>query len=517
LEILKINNLNVDIETAGGVITAVSGANLTLNKGEILAIAGESGSGKSMTCKAVMNLLPRSAKITGGSVKADGRCAMVFQDPLTSLDPTLPVGKQIEEAILIRQPELKGKSWDGVVSLLDQVGLDEPEARAMQYPANLSGGMRQRVVIAMALAMQSEILIADEPTTALDVTIQDEILKLLKKLCLEQNKSMLLVTHDLSVAREIADRIAVMKDGKVIETGTAAEILDNPKEEYTRALVEASKLHHEEHRAPGEVILEVKNLCHTFTLGKGRGKRKLEAVKDISFELRDGEILGIVGESGSGKSTLLRCIMNLHKIQQGSVIYKGIDTSDSKEYRANRQLLQSDRQVILQDSQAALNHRMKVADIITEPLQIQRRTTARGSYREEAIFQLQYVGMDESYADRYPSALSGGQRQRVAIARALTMDPGLLVCDEPVSSLDMQIQAQVIKLLRHMREEHGCSIIFVTHDLRAARMLCDRVVVMKSGKLMEIGETEEVFRNPKDEYTKKLIAAIPGEGGMLDE
>ena len=508
MKAITVRNLKVNIGTGGMLTEAVRGADLTLERGEILVLAGESGSGKTIFCKSIAGLLPRGASASADELTVCGRTAIVLQDPLTSLDPTLTIGRQLAEAASIHNPKLTSKELEArAVELLADVGIERAEERAALYPDNFSGGMRQRVVIAMALAGEPDILLADEPTTALDVTVQDEILKLLTGICRSRGMSLLFVTHDLSVAEMIADRVAVMHEGKIIECGPASEVLTSPKEEYTRRLISATRIDKHEAFEPGDVILDVRGLSHTFRLSR---RERLTAVKNVSFELRKGEILGIVGESGSGKSTLLRCLLNLYEIQDGSVIYKGIHTEDKDEHRANRRLLQADRQIILQDSAAALNPRMMVQDIITEPLKLQGRMTPRGSYRKEAIFQLSYVGMSSEYAERYPKALSGGQRQRVAIARALTMDPGLLLCDEAVSSLDMQVQRQVIELLRHMRDEHGCSIIFVTHDLRAARMLCDRIAVMKAGEIVETGSSEDVFERPESEYTKKLISAMPG-------
>lgn len=509
MEALRAENLHVTINTADGITKAVRGADLTLKKGEILALAGESGSGKTMFCRALLGLLPAGARMDADELAICGRTAYVLQDPLASLDPTLTVGRQLGETVKKRNPKMsKDELEKKTLELLLLVGIERPEERAALYPYNFSGGMRQRVVIAMALACEPDILVADEPTTALDVTIQEEILTLLKEICRLKGTSLLLVTHDLSSARAVSDRIAIMHEGRIIECGRTSDVWENPKEEYTKRLIEATRIGEHGAFALGDVILEVRNLSHSFRLSR---KERLDAVKNVSLTLRKGEILGIVGESGSGKSTLLRCLLNLYDIQKGSVIYKNIHTENPKEYRANRRLLQSDRQVIMQDSAAALNHHMKVCDIITEPLRIQGRRTPRGDYRAEAAFQLSYVGMGEEYVDRYPSSLSGGQRQRVAIARALTMDPGLLLCDEPVSSLDMQVQAQVIELLRHMRDEHGCSIIFVTHDLRAARMLCDSIAVMHRGEIVEMGPADDIFERPEKEYTKKLMAAMPKE------
>lgn len=609
-ELLEVKNLSVSFDTAQGEVEAVRNVSFKLQPGEVLAVVGESGCGKSVLCKSIMKLLPATARIKSGSILVNGMdiagygeremqklrgklFSMVFQDPLTSLNPTMSVGAQIGEAVRQHQPQMRREMLRGRVrELMELVGIDHPEERMRQYPYQFSGGMRQRSVMAIALAGNPQILFADEPTTALDVTIQAQILDLLREIQKKLGTATVFVTHDLGVVARAADRVAVMYAGKIVETGTTAEIFRDPKHPYTWGLLQAlpafskgkdalwtipgmpptllhppggdafacrnpyalaidyeeeppmfrvSDTHYagtwllderapkvegirnrndtgadaEERRGAGkreEVLLEVRHLTHVFPLTK---KVTVKAVDDISFQIKKGEIFGLIGESGSGKSTVARCIMNIYKPHAGSrILYKGIDTCDPAVFRKNRRMLQTTRQIIFQDSNSSLNQRMRVCDIITEPLKIQHITPPRGSLRAEAEFQMHYVGLDAGYLDKYPAQLSGGQRQRVAIARALTMEPELLVADEPVASLDVSIQAQIVNLFRHLQREHGFSFLFIAHDLAMVEFLCDRVGVMYQGKLVEVGETKEVFGSPQHAYTRRLLTALPEPAGF---
>ncbi len=617
-KLLEVKDLRVSIPTDAGKVEAVCGVSFSLNKGETLAVVGESGSGKSILCKSIMKLLPHNALLEGGSIKADGMditaCkdremqklrgslfSMIFQDPMTSLDPTMKIGTQIAEAVLVHNKTLsKEQVYQRVIELMRLVGISEPEKRYHLYPYNFSGGMRQRSVMAIALAGSPKILIADEPTTALDVTIQAQILDLLQRIQKEMGMASILVSHDLGVVARTADRVAIMYAGKIVEIGTAEEIYYDPRHPYTWGLLgalpalakEGERLKtipgmpptliglpkgdafasrnpyalgmdyeqeppmfritdthyaaswlldpraeqaahtvdrsrrqvaadstqiraHEKDRNgvnqhlqkyTNDILVDVRHVTCEFPLSR---KQTIRAVDDVSIQISKGEILGIVGESGSGKSTLARCIMNVYQPQQGQIFYDGVDTCDRSAFKANRRKLQAERQIIFQDSTSSLNQRMKVADLITEPMQIHHVTTSRGSLREEAAFQLKYVGLNDSYLDKYPSELSGGQRQRVAIARALTMEPQLLVADEPIASLDVSIQAQIINLFQHLREEHGFSILFIAHDLAMVKYLCDRIGVMYQGKLVEIGDKKQLFETPGHAYTRALLSAIP--------
>ena len=614
-ELLEVKHLSVSFDTPEGEVEAVRDVSFFVKKGETLAIVGESGCGKSVLCRSIMKLLPRTARIKSGSILANGReiikCtekemqtirgsffSMVFQDPMTSLNPAMTVGAQIAEAVLIHRPELsreevRRRVWE----LMELVGIDHPKERAAQYPWNFSGGMRQRAVLAIALASEPAVLLADEPTTALDVTIQAQILALFRKIQEKLGTAIVLVSHDLGVVAAAADRVAVMYAGKICETGLVREIFEDPKHPYTKGLLRSlpalsrgkkelyclpgmpPKLNHppvgdafacrnpyalavdyekqppmfqvtdthyaatwllderaaevrakiEEEMSKGEapdgtreeikyhpgfdrkasgkeVLMEVQHLSQLFSM---TGKKVFRAVDDVSFELRKGEILGLVGESGSGKSTTARCIMNISSSPGGHIFYKGIDVLDKKQFRKNRKVLQAERQMIFQDSASSLNQRMRVEDIILEPLKLSHRKPKQGNYREEAEFQLKYVGLDSSFLDRYPSELSGGQRQRVAIARALIMDPELVVADEPIASLDVSIQAQIVNLFRHLQREHGFSFLFIAHDLSMVEFLCDRVGVMYHGQLVELAPCRELYSNPLHPYTKQLLLAVP--------
>ena len=607
--VLEIRNLSVQFHTGKEIVQAVRGVNLQVQEGEVLAIVGESGCGKSVLCKSVMRLLPQAAQITSGQILVDGvditgyrekemerlrgkEFSMVFQDPMTSLNPTMRIGSQIAEAVRTHEPKIGKEDLDRrVLELLDLVGIDRAEERSRQYPGQLSGGMRQRCVLAIALASNPRILFADEPTTALDVTIQSQILDLLREVQRKLGTATVLVSHDLSVVAGVADRVAVMYAGKIVEIGTTEEIFYQPKHPYTWCLLQSlpalSKGKEELFTIPGmppnlahppkgdafaprnpyviardyeeeppmfevspthyaatwlldkqaprvvfqrenakkrvrrqdwknaEVLLDVRHLDHVFPLSR---KVAVKAVDDVSFQLRRGEIFGLVGESGSGKSTVARCIMNLYRNSTGEIWYNGIPLHDRRAYRKNRRTIQQNVQIIFQDSTSSLNPRMKVKDIITEPLVINHIHPLRGTYRDEAAFQMKYVGLDESYLDKYPSELSGGQRQRVAIARAVVMEPDLLIADEAIASLDVSIQAQIVNLFRHLQEEHGFTFLFIAHDLSMVEYLCDRVGVMKHGKLVEAGMTEDVFAHPKHPYTKQLMEAVPHpEPGRKEE
>lgn len=598
--VLEIQDLSVQFHTGKETVQAVRGVSLQLQEGEVLAIVGESGCGKSVLCKSVMKLLPQTAQIAGGHILVDGAditdyrekdmeklrgsvFSMVFQDPMTSLNPTMKIGTQIAEAVRVHEPKIRKEELEArVLELLELVGIDRAGERMQQYPGQMSGGMRQRCVLAIALASNPRILFADEPTTALDVTIQSQILELFGSVQKKLGTATVLVSHDLSVVAGVADRVAVMYAGKIVEIGTTEEIFYQPKHPYTWALLQSlpalSKGKAELFTIPGmppnlahppkgdafaernpyavsrdyeeeppmfrvsdthyaatwllaedapkimfgqengkkrvchqewkdeKVLLDVRHLNHAFPLSR---KLAVKAVDDVSFQLRKGEIFGLVGESGSGKSTVARCIMNFYHNNSGEVYYNGIPIHDKKAYRKNRRQIQQNVQIIFQDSASSLNPRMKVKDIITEPLVINRIHPKHGTYREEAAFQMKYVGLDESFLDKYPAELSGGQRQRVAIARAVIMEPDLLIADEPIASLDVSIQAQIVNLFRHLQEEHGFTFLFIAHDLSMVEYLCDRVGVMNHGRLVEVGLTEDVFEHPKHSYTKRLMESIP--------
>ncbi|MGN0308091.1 MAG: dipeptide ABC transporter ATP-binding protein [Lachnospiraceae bacterium] len=532
--ILEIKDFSLSFYTEEKETQVLRDISLSLKKGEILAVVGESGCGKSVLCKSIMQLLPGGARRKKGSIclygeeisrcnekemqKLRGKCiSMIFQDPMTALNPTLTIGKQIEEAIRVHERDLTKKEvHERVLTLLELVGIEDAKEKEKLYPCHFSGGMRQRAVIAIALAASPQILLADEPTTSLDVTIQAKILKLLKEAQRKLGLSILFVTHDLGVVAGIADRVAVMYEGRIIEKGMVEEIFYQPKNNYTKTLIRSHPYYagrKEENRTMDrEILLEVQNVSFSYIRNGGFGGRKracIKAVDQVSFQIKRGEIFGLVGESGSGKSTLARLLMNLYVPQEGRIIYQGIDLGDKRQFRMNRRLLETARQLIFQDSNSSLNGRMKVSEIIEEPMRLAKRIPPRGSWYKEAAFQLLHLGMDSSCLDCYPFQLSGGMRQRVAIARALTMEPDFLVADEPLASLDVVTQVQLIELFRHLQQEHGFTFLLIAHDLEVIRCLCDRVGVMYKGRLVEVATAEKLFEAPEHPYTKALLSAIP--------
>lgn len=528
--VLDISDLSVVFDTGRERICALNDLSLAIEPGEIVAVVGESGCGKSVLCKTVMGLLPGVAEVTGGRISINGKdtaglsdsqycrirgvdISMVFQDPMTSLDPTCTIGAQIAEAIKAHA----GRSTSGgravsrrqlrerVIRLLDAVGIDQPEKRADSYPWMLSGGMRQRAVIAMALSQEPEMLIADEPTTALDVTIQAEILDLLVRLNKERSMSIMLITHDLSVAAAVADRIAVMHAGKIVESGPAKDIFEKPEHPYTRKLISLLPEFVEEPAGgkrsvdvgsdDSDPVVSVRDLSHNFRLGR---RSYVQAVRDVSFDIRKGEVLAMVGESGGGKSTVARCLLGIYRPSGGKITF-------------NENYVPDKRRIgfISQDPGTALNPRMKVRDIIAEPLKIQKRFSDKAELDARIRQLVSEVGLEESYLDRYPPQLSGGQNQRVSIARAYGMEPELLIADEPLASLDVTIQAQIAELFSRMQKKYDTTVLFISHDLSMVKTVSDRTAVMYRGSIVELAPTEKIFREPQHSYTRKLLAAVP--------
>mgnify|MGYP002625050356 CR=1 FL=1 len=529
--LLEVKNLSVSINGPAGEVQAVRDVSFSLKKGEVLAIVGESGCGKSVLCKSIMKLLPPSAKIKEGSICVNGQditCyrekemqklrgrvfSMIFQDPMTSLNPTIKIGKQIGEAVVIHNKNYtKEQVNKKVLELMELVGISHPKERYHQYPWQFSGGMRQRCVLAVALASNPKLLIADEPTTALDVTIQAEILELLKRLQKELHLSILFVTHDLGVVAQIADRVAVMKDGEIVELEEAKQLFASPKHSYTKKLLHDHPyyMYRNEQELKSEFrlhekLVEISHLSYSYPLDR---KRVFQAVKDVSFEIRRDEIFGLVGESGSGKSTVGKCLMGILSPEAEMFSYDGINLLDKKAKKKNARRLQKERQMIFQDSTSSLNQKMKVERILAEPLEIHKIFSDRKEQHEFLCEMMEEVELEEEQLQVRPPELSGGQRQRVAIARAFAMKPKLLIADEPIASLDVTTQAQMVKLFRHLQREHDCAILFIAHDLSMVRLLCDRVGVMKDGRLVEMGQTEQVFEHPQHPYTKRLLEAIP--------
>jgi peptide/nickel transport system ATP-binding protein len=528
--VLDVENLTIELPPGADRAHAVEEVSFALKPEEILCIVGESGSGKSMTAQAIMGLLPPLVRISGGAIRLEGtellrrseadlrelrgrRVAMIFQEPMTALNPLMRVGDQIEEVLRFHGTGMdKATRRRRTVELLASVGLPEPDLLRHSYPFRLSGGQRQRVMIAMALALEPAVLIADEPTTALDVTTQAQILALIKKIQAERHMAVLFITHDFGVVAEIADRVAVMQHGRVVEIGPAEQVLNAPQHPYTRRLIAAvPKLIPPAPRpvdAASAPVLAASGLLKTYTTRGGlfgRG-RTVQAVKDVAFEIRRGETLGLVGESGSGKSTVGRLVVRLLDPDGGAVRVDGIDIAGLR-----RRALQPYRrrvQMVFQDPFASLNPRRKVGKIIADGPVAQgvKRTEAEAKAREL----LRLVGLDPGAMERYPHEFSGGQRQRIGIARALALEPEILVADEPVSALDVSVQEQILALLDEIRVRLRLAMLFITHDLRVAAQICDRIAVMRRGEIVETGPTAELFAAPRHAYTRELLAAVPG-------
>ncbi len=528
--VLELEGLNVRLPPGGERPLAVEDVSLTVAAGEILCIVGESGSGKSMVAHAIMGLLPEpDVHVDGGAARLNGEdlltmparrqravrgtgMGMVFQEPMTSLNPLMRVGDQIEEALKLHTTLSPRGREAKVVELLGDVGLPNPEELQRSYPFSLSGGQRQRVMIAIALAVEPDLLIADEPTTALDVTTQKQILELIAEIQQRNGMGVILITHDFGVVAEVAHSVAVMQHGRCVEYGSAEQVLNKPRHAYTRELIKAVP-HDIVHRADFDpegqpAILTAEGVRKVFHIGGGLFKRgrALVAADDVTLDIHRGETLGIVGESGSGKSTLGRCIVGLHRADGGRILFQGHDLAklSRRQFRPVRRHVQ----MVFQDPYASLNPRYRVADIIAQgPVAF---GTPRAKARARAEELLELVGLDASAARRYPHEFSGGQRQRISIARALALDPSLLIADEPVSALDVSVQTQVLALLDGIRRELGLSMLFITHDLRVAAQVCDRIAVMKEGRIVETGRCREVFADPRHDYTRTLLDAIPG-------
>ena len=563
--LLQIKNLKISFLRDGEWNEAVHGVSFEVPKGKTLGIVGESGSGKSVSNLAVMRLLnEKQSRITADEITLDGkdilhlsenemhdirgkRIAMIFQEPMTSLNPVFQCGFQVTEAILAHEDVTEEEAKSRVISLFKKVMLPRPEAIYKSYPHELSGGQKQRVMIAMALACNPEVLIADEPTTALDVTVQKEILKLLKDLQRGDGLSMIFISHDLGVVSEVSDYIAVMHNGNIVEYGEAQEILNNPKDPYTKGLLacrppmdyrlkrlpivkefldgtwkedadfkqqlivtQEERDAHLKEIYSREPILKVEYLKTWFPLKKGVFNRvydHVKAVDDVSFEVYPGETLGLVGESGCGKTTLGRSILRLVEPSEGKIIFEGKDVmslsgNDLREYRKHAQ-------IVFQDPYSSLNPKMRIGDAIAEPMLVHGLEPDAKKRRDKVCELLTEVGLQPEHYQRYPHEFSGGQRQRICIARALAVHPKLIICDESVSALDVSVQAQVLNLLNRLKKDFGFTYVFISHDLSVVRFMSDRILVMYNGRPVELGDADEIFNNPKNEYTKKLINAIP--------
>lgn len=514
--LLEVRNLSVEFHTAVGVVKAVRDMSYHLDRGETLAILGESGSGKSVSSSAIMNLIDMPpGRISSGEILLDGvdlltmplaqrreingrKIAMIFQDPLSHLNPVYTVGWQIREALTTHGTDA-AKAQAEALRLVGRVGIADPEHALDKYPHEFSGGQRQRVMIAMALALRPDLLIADEPTTALDVTVQAEVLALLKELQRETGMAVLIITHDLGVVAEIADRVVVMEKGVLVEAGTVREVYKNPQHPYSRKLIAAAPGKGEMHQPlkGAEPVLSVRDVRKNYGA--------FAALKGVSFDLLAGETLAVVGESGSGKSTLARILLRLDEPDSGSALWKGRDLfqlSPAELYKLRRDL-----QMVFQDPTQSLNPRMTVYQLISEAWVIHPDILPKAKWRERVAELLTQVGLGPEHMGRYPHQFSGGQRQRIAIARALALEPQLIICDEAVSALDVSVQAQVIALLDGLRKQMGIAFIFIAHDLPVVRDFADHVMVMQKGEVVELGTVREIFETPKQTYTQALLAA----------
>ena len=533
--LLSVNHLSVSFHLEGKAVEAVKDVSFEIKPGEIVGMVGESGSGKSVSAMSSLRLVPcPPGQVMGGEILLEGRnilelpleelrairgkeISVIFQEPMTALSPLHPVGYQLAEAILVHEGGVsKIEAWARAVEWLGKVGIPDPEERAKAFPFQFSGGMRQRVMIAMALIQKPKLIIADEPTTALDVTLQAQIFELILQMK-AADTSILFITHDMGVIWELADRVLVMKDGEIVERGEVEPLFKSPQNPYTQKLLSAVPRLTDEPFISSfdpnveKPIIKVENLRTWFPVKRGVLARTVDwvkAVEDVSIDIYSGECLGLVGESGSGKTTLGRSILGLENTRSGSISYEGTEIR-GRGYHGMRHI-RKDLQMIFQDPFSSLNPRLTVQEILTEGLS--EHGLLEGNAHEVAAYWLEEVGLPPDAINRYPHEFSGGQRQRICVARAVAMRPKFVVCDEAVSALDVTIQAQVIDLLMGLREKFGLSYLFISHDLSVVKRICDRTVVMRHGQVEEAGPTQDLIENPQTEYTKKLISAVPIPG-----
>ena len=559
MSFLEINNLDIQYKTRKETINASVDVTFNLERGEILGIVGESGSGKSTVANAIINLIDKPGKITNGSIKLDNieccnnekiiqtirgkKIGFVFQDPQTSLNPLFKIKDQLIETI---QTHLKLNYYDAKkrsIELLQEVGIENPEKRINEYPHQFSGGMRQRVVIALALCCEPDLIIADEPTTSLDVSIQFQILKLLKDLTVQRNLGVILITHDMGVIAETTNRVVVMRYGKIVEQGNTAEVLSNPQSNECKSLVmsvpptnkkikrfklispEGGEITNKSSTLTNSIIqnwavreisneklLDFKNITKIFDeqlfFRSKKEINKLKALDNVSFQIIEGESFGLVGESGSGKSTIAKIITSLIKPTSGEVFFEDLSLHNPKNIKIKNKY-RGQIQMIFQDPYSSLNPRFKVKEIIAEPIKFFQKGIGNNAIQKNINDLIDIVGMSRQSLERYPHEFSGGQRQRISIARALATRPRLLICDEPTSALDVSIQAQILNLLKDLQEELNLTILFISHDLPVVRQMCDRIAVLRNGNLCEVEKTENLFNNPKHNYTKELLRLMP--------
>jgi microcin C transport system ATP-binding protein len=523
--LIQVKDLSVDFRSGEAATHAVKHVSFDIGPAETVALVGESGSGKTVTALSILRLLPNAATHPCGEILFKGenllalsppalrhirgnKISMIFQEPMTSLNPLHPIERQIAEVLKIHRGMSDRAARERVLDLLAKVGIEDPEGRLASYPHQLSGGQRQRVMIAMALANEPDLLIADEPTTALDVTIQAQILELLSRLKDEFNMAMLLITHDLGIVRKMADRVCVMNNGEIVERGATADIFTAPKHPYTKHLIESEPKGQPPAANPkAKTILEAKDLRVWFPIKRGFLRQivgHIKAVDGIDLAVKEGQTLGVVGESGSGKTTLGLALLRLIS-SEGPIVYLGnrIDGYDSKRMRPLRRHMQ----IVFQDPYGSLSPRLSVGQIIEEGLLIQNPSLTHAERAERVARALKEVGLDPAWRDRYPHEFSGGQRQRIAIARALVLEPKFLILDEPTSALDVSVQAQIVDLLRELQRRHKLAYLFISHDLKVVRALANSIVVLRHGKVVEQGPARTVFAEPKTDYTKALLAA----------
>ncbi len=554
--LLSVQELTVSFGKKKKSTEVLHNISFAVQENEILGIVGESGSGKSVTSLSIMGLLPKKTAHCSGSILFDGKdllkikekefreirgkeIAMIFQEPMSALNPSLKCGKQVSEILQLHLKMNFSEAKKETISLFEKVKLPRPQEIYNSYPHQISGGQMQRVMIAMAIACKPKLLIADEPTTALDVTVQKEIISLLKSIQQETKMAMLFISHDLNLVSEIADRVMVMYKGDVVENATTFEIFKIPKAEYTKALLDArpaldvrlailptiasiadksfvskeikpaERAKRHKHIYTQEPILEISNLSKYYfsNMGFFSEKKVVKAVDEVSFSVFEGETLGLVGESGCGKSTLGKTILQLEKATSGSIKYRGQELTNLGKTEIRN--LRKEIQIIFQDPYSSLNPRLLIGQALMEPMEVHNLGKSKKERQQKAITLLERVGLNESYFYRYPHELSGGQRQRVGIARTIAVEPKLVICDESVSALDISVQAQVLNVLNELKNDFGFTYIFISHDLAVVKYMSDQLLVMNKGKIEELGDADEIYANPQTEYTKKLVGAIP--------
>ncbi|MBD1558525.1 ABC transporter ATP-binding protein [Vibrio sp. S9_S30] len=567
MSLLEVKNLRIEYPSRHGVHAAVKSLSFNIERGEIVGVVGESGAGKSTVGNAVIDLLSPPGVIASGEVFLDGKkvsglspeqmrgvrgskIGFIFQDPMTSLNPLFTVEQQLKETIHANMNVSDTEAYKRALSLMKQVGIPQPENRLKQYPHQFSGGMRQRVVIAIALAGEPDLIIADEPTTALDVSIQDQILSLIRDLCVEKNVGCMLVTHDMGVVSNVTDRVAVMYRGDLVEFGKTSKVLGDPDHSYTRSLISAvprsdvkldrfplvsyiEEAHEmapldvknhwlgqsQDHRDYNGPLLNVENVNLRFVTKDSFFESRREYVQasnNVSFEVFEGETFGLVGESGSGKSTIARIIAGLYAPNSGKVTFEGIDLTSLKSENERRPLRRQ-MQMVFQNPYTSMNPRMKIFDIIAEPIRFHKLTRNESETKQIVEDLLEHVGLGKMAGVKYPHEFSGGQRQRISIARALATRPRLLICDEPTSALDVSVQAQILNLLKDLQDELNLTMLFISHDLPVIRQMCDRIGVMQMGTLLEVAPTEQLFTDPQHEYSKQLISLMPEFTGLRED